>query len=293
MGGIGPVRGEGMDFIISQGMEKTLAPVLGGLFKALRHHWDIASLMMMPESSPNRLWIEAALRAAGVGEGVAQRRVSPYLSLPGSWHELEMRHSGSWRSTHRRKWNKALTAHQGRSLLAGRDVPADAAFDALVALHRHRFSEVQSAFLDPRALQFHRRLIGRWIDSQRVQLTLLELDAMPRAATYCLVDDGRALQYQAGWDPHYASLSIGRLAMGCAIREAIERGLREFDFLPGDGPHKRLWTQQARHLDDLECFRPRSLRAGFFRALRALARKVRSAQSRTDSPGDCPASETN
>lgn len=291
IGGLGPVRGEGMDFLIAQGMEKDLAPVLGGLFGALRSRWDVALLMMVPDSSPNLPWIVDALQAVGAGRCAVQRRVSPYLVLPRNWQELEMQHSASWRSTHRRKWNKALTAHQGRMLLAGRDMPAERAFDALVALHRHRFDERQSAFLNPRALSFHRRLVGRWMEERRIQLTLLELDGSPQAATYCLVDGGKAAQYQAGWHPRFASLSVGRLAMGCAIQEAMDRGLREFDFLPGDGPHKRLWTQQTRHLDDLECFHPHSLRARLFRALRAVGRRLRRAKSADLSPEACPASE--
>ena len=274
IGGIGNIISEGMDFIIPCGMEELFAPLLAKVFAKLRGRWDLVFLPMLPVESPNRAFMTAALPSAGGIFGSVVKRTSRYIPLPKTWAELELQHSANWRSTHRRKWRKAMAEHSGRTLLAGRDLPFDVAFDALISLHRQRFDETQSRFLDHRVIEFHRELVSRWIPTGRAQLSLLEMDGKFTAATYCFVDDGKAWQYQSGWDPAFASLSIGRLGMGWAIQTAVESGLREFDFLPGEFEHKKLWTAEVHHLEDIECYATLSVRGWLFRAMRAVKRRI-------------------
>jgi CelD/BcsL family acetyltransferase involved in cellulose biosynthesis len=44
--------------------------------------------------------------------------------------------------------------------------------------------------------------------------------------------------YNSGYDPQYASLSVGLLSKALCLRDAIESGRRCFDLLRGNEPYK-------------------------------------------------------
>ncbi len=274
LGGIGEITSEGQDFIVPQGLEPQLTPVLCQIFTRLRPRWDTVLLPMIHETSPNLPHILAALDSPGAGAQVVGRHRSHFISLPDSWDEIEMSHGQNWRSNHRRKWKKMLAQHAGRTLQGGSDFPADESLDALTALHSLRWSVGESLFLRDRARRFHRKLAQRWLPVDRLSINILELDGAPGAATYCFHYDGRAWFYQAGWKAEYGGISIGKLAVAWAVQCAIRRGLREFDFLPGDLAYKQEWSNACQKVVDIEAFNPFSLRAALFRFARRCKRRA-------------------
>ena len=54
----------------------------------------------------------------------------------------------------------------------------------------------------------------------------------------CFEVAGELLLYNSGYDPAYASLSVGLLSKALCLRDALERGLRAVDFLRGHEPYK-------------------------------------------------------
>lgn len=276
-GGIGDITSEGMDFLVPRGLEDSLTPMLCEVFRRTRGAWDAARLPMMHEESPNLPHLLSALRGPGSGAGIVERQPSRFIKLPDSWEGIEKSHGNNWRSNHRRKWRRMIQDHAGRPLAGGVDLPADAAFDALLELHARRWSAEESLFLRERARSFHRRLAQRWLPSGRLDISLLELEGRPGAATYCFLHDRRAWFYQAGWNADYGSISIGKLAIAWSIQCAIRRGMAEFDFLPGDYSYKEEWSDSVRHVVEVEAFSPSSPRAALFRLLRFCKRRTTGA----------------
>ncbi len=79
---------------------------------------------------------------------------------------------------------------------------------------------------------------------------LLILDAAPIAYLFCTAEpDGRAdtLRYDhLGHDPAYAALSPGGVLQLAALRDLMAEGrFARFDFLEGDGRHKRLFASDG------------------------------------------------
>jgi CelD/BcsL family acetyltransferase involved in cellulose biosynthesis len=279
LGGIGEITSEGLDFMVPRGQEALLSPLLCEVFRRTRDQWDTVLLPMIPETSPNLPHILAALNTPGAGAGVVGRHCSHFISLPDTWEGVEMSHGQNWRSNHRRKWKKMLTQHGGLTRQGGRDLAASESLDALITLHARRWSAQESLFLRERALRFHRKLVELWLPTDRLSINILELDGAPGAATYCFHHDGRAWFYQAGWNTDYGGISIGKMAVAWAVQCAIGRGLREFDFLPGDLPYKQEWGNAVQHVVDVEAFHPLSPRAAMFRLLRFCKRRTRSADT--------------
>jgi CelD/BcsL family acetyltransferase involved in cellulose biosynthesis len=114
----------------------------------------------------------------------------------------------------------------------------------------------------------------------------LNIGDRPAAAVYALNRKGRSLYYQAGAAPEYSGMSLGLVALGLSIQEAIKEGAAEYDLLHGDEEYKSLWTRETRELHVLDAYPP-SLRGSLtmhgHRALRAaktMARYVIEAQLR-------------
>lgn len=274
MGCLGPVTTEGMDFLIAAGEEALLAPVLAQIFRMTRDRWDSVLLPMMHEESVCLPFIRSALEQCACGAALINRMPSRCVHLPETWEDLELARGGSWRSKMRRKWKKIIDEHGGRTLDTGASDAPEQSFDMLLALHARRWTPEQSRFLDPAVIGFHRRLVRSWLPSGRIIIPGIELDGEPAAASYCMVDFGRLWLYQAGWNEDYKRISIGKVSTAWAIRCALQRGLKVFDFLPGDAGYKREWANAVRFVVDLEAFNPQSLRALAFRVLRGLKRMI-------------------
>ncbi|MEQ1841287.1 MAG: GNAT family N-acetyltransferase, partial [Verrucomicrobiales bacterium] len=273
-GCIGRVDSEGVDFIIPSGQEGVLAPVLCKVFRLLGNRWDVVHLPMMHEESVSLPHVIAALDSCALGVVRMNRQASRFIRLPATWEELEQSHGGNWRSNHRRKWRKMQESFGGRPLKGGKDLDGGVAFDALLHLHGKRWTIDESAFLWPGVERFHKRLVEKWLPRGRVVIPLLELDGKPGAVSYIFNDFGKFWFYQSGWNEEYSTISVGKMATAWNVQCAIESGIREFDFLPGEYAYKQEWSNDVRFVEDVEAFQPWSLRAWVFRGLRACKRRM-------------------
>lgn len=61
------------------------------------------------------------------------------------------------------------------------------------------------------------------------------------AGVYALLCRGQMRSYIGGFDPDFAKLSVGTLAIGHAIEEAMREGAGTFNFLRGAEPYKAYW----------------------------------------------------
>ena len=272
LGGIGNIASEGLDFIVPAGQEKILTLLLCQIFVRTKHPWDVIDLPSLYEESPNLAIFRRMLRSFDNSGARSAPHPSHVLELPVSWDAYLATLSGNRRNDYRSKWKKMINNHSGRALQAGRDVPVEVAVDALFSLHARRFTRAQSTFLAPDAEHFHRELARRWIMSDRMMISLLEVNGQMAAARHGFVCDRRYWDYQSGFDESFSALSIGNLNLAWTVQNAIARGLSEYDHLTGDQPYKRAWSSRIRHLHHLEAFNPRSPSAMLFRLVRSAKR---------------------
>jgi CelD/BcsL family acetyltransferase involved in cellulose biosynthesis len=155
------------------------------------------------------------------------------------------------------------------------------AIEILFHLHHDRFSDRGgSDALHTEALRdFHRELSGVALRRGWLRLWVLRLDQRPAAALYAFRYGRGYLFYQAGFAREFTRWSVGLVAMGLAIRAAIEEGAEEFDLLHGDETYKSLWAGSARELERIELFPP-TLSGHTHRLLRRGARAARDMATR-------------
>ena len=274
LGGLGPVTGEVMDFLVPAGRESELTPLLCQGIRALASEWQALRLDKLPTDSPNAVLFLGSLGAYTAGTGVVNAHASRFTNLPGSWEELAGQRSGRWRRNLRKRWD-TLQQLPGLSRgLAGETMDAGAALDALAGLHCGRWCEGSSTFVTESAWEFHRQLGQRWIQEGRALLPYLALDGRMIAGCYGFIEGDSFYMYQLGWNTDYAALSLGNLAVKNLVLHCIDRGLHRFDMLSGDYRYKLDWCPQGRELLDMEAYSPTSPAAACFRGLRSLKRLV-------------------
>jgi CelD/BcsL family acetyltransferase involved in cellulose biosynthesis len=62
-------------------------------------------------------------------------------------------------------------------------------------------------------------------------------------------DNGETFYYyNTGYDPEWASYSVGLVLTGLSIRNAVERGVGTYDFLRGDEAYKFDWANKMQQL---------------------------------------------
>jgi CelD/BcsL family acetyltransferase involved in cellulose biosynthesis len=258
--GTGAAGSDYLDVIVRGGEEER---ALQGLQDAFERN---GAAMDLAQTRSGALAGRLARSLQQRGWWVRRTRTNSCPFIPLSGHDWTSYLQGLGAS-HRANLNR-----RARALAREHDVAFDAAgteedrgrfFQALVALHNARRAELGSdAFDRPGRIAFHDRFSALALQQGWLRLFLLRLDGEPAASLYGLRYRDVFSFYQSGFDPSRARLSVGLVTMAWSIRQAIDEGASEFDFLHGEETYKSLWTQTRRPLGRFEIYPPRA--AGAF-----------------------------
>ncbi|HET7786421.1 MAG TPA: GNAT family N-acetyltransferase, partial [Myxococcales bacterium] len=183
---------------------------------------------------------------AGVVRDARLRYVCPHIPLQGSWEQyLE----GLSRRENLRRREKWLFRQPGVSVQCARS-PQEAAraTEDFLLLHRARWSvEGGSDGLgDARHEAFHREAAGRLAQAGMLRMYTLFAARRPVASVYGVVQGSKFNYYQSGYDPNWASKSVGLVLLARTVQDAFAEGLSEFDFLRGNEGYKGEWARGER-----------------------------------------------
>jgi CelD/BcsL family acetyltransferase involved in cellulose biosynthesis len=162
------------------------------------------------------------------------------LNLPVNWDMYVASLSKNQRRDVRRLERELLNTYrvEFHSVQSMDDLPN--AMDILLDLHqrrRHMLGE-KGCFASERFLAFYREVVPALMRTGQLEFCWITLDGRPVAVEYQLAGDGVLYDYQTGVDPDAMKHQPGKLLNLAAIRRAIERGYRAFDFLRGDESYK-------------------------------------------------------
>jgi CelD/BcsL family acetyltransferase involved in cellulose biosynthesis len=188
----------------------------------------------------------SGLLAADAGGSVDDRRAPadpcPVVALPQSDATVE--------ATLERQFRRSLLQSRRRAerigALAFQLAHGDtiqAALDDLFALHGLRWTQrgERGVLEDSVVQRFHRRVAARLDRSGQLRLIRVCIGGDVAAVYYGFQTRRRAAAYLGGFNPRYASVSPGTLAIREAIHCAIEDGAECFDFLAGREAYKYAW----------------------------------------------------
>lgn len=184
---------------------------------------------------------------------------APWLDLAAfsSVEELEGRYSGKQRRR-RRKLHKALARHLGteprlRIMTSGQEVHA--AISRIIACKRQWLKEkglVSRALFSGHVEAFLHELannmpLGQTRDAHQPAFVISVLEANGRQISWeiGMRYQRRHYAYITAHEPEFTRFSIGRVHMDLAQQQALRDGMKVFDLLVPDAPHKKSFSDHA------------------------------------------------
>ena len=256
------VRGEFLNLIAVAGREGEVANAfIGALHLDAFGRWDECILDMLGEDAPMTRALEDEFSARGLPVTPLRHDDAYYVTLPADWDAyLKARHGKrrNWFRRTLRKFEEWLgddgyelhRASDARSLREGMDV--------LTRLHAERWASdgQRGVFASERFSAFHRDYASAMLAAGELDLLWLTVRGQAVAAHYSFVTDGRICFYQSGRAMNVPDeVQIGTVMFVLALQDAMARGLREYDFLAGDGFYKSHFTSEKRPLTSLRIAR--------------------------------------
>jgi len=251
---LGPIAERGREEEISDGFAHALAHDIAG-------SWDE---LLMPSMSVDSIFTPLLARSLSAIDARVHVEISgscPFVTLPSTWEGYLSALPAQHRYTVRRAlrdFERAAGAPAALDIVSRRS-DIDSTLDTLVNLHSERWKERSGgAFASSRFRAFHRVVAPAMFDQGALDLGLLHLKGRPIAAFYNFVWNGKSHFYQSGRALDLPKgVSAGIVMHALLIRRAIERGLREYDFLAGASRYKMDLALGTRSLVSLRAVRPR------------------------------------
>jgi CelD/BcsL family acetyltransferase involved in cellulose biosynthesis len=129
----------------------------------------------------------------------------------------------------------------------------------------------------PDTLQFYTEM-SRWArDRGELRMFYYVVEGKMASFELCLETNGRLNNIKGGINPDYRKWAVGVLTQFQMIKHCFSNGLDSFEFLGGEAPHKRDWTDIARDRSLVQAFRSDALGLGAYGAFaygRPLAKRA-------------------
>lgn len=249
--GTGTAGSDYLDLIVRRGWEEE---AVHALLAYLRRQRDMLELRQLrPDALAWRL--ADGLAPSGWTSRQARTDVCPFIRLTPTWDSYLATLGSAHRYNLQRRLRNLRRDHDVRFERVTAEEARGPALARLLELHGVRWRGRGRSEFTPQA-SFHEELSRRALARGWLRLFELRLDGRPAASLYGFHYGDTFSFFQSGLDPAFAKHSVGLVAMGLAIKTAIEDGAAEYDLLHGDEAYKFLWTRKTRELSRLELYPP-------------------------------------
>jgi len=248
---------EYLDFLAAPGREGDVTRAFLDHIAANAADWDLLEFLLLPKASPS---YEAVRRFCAERGYLADEREWACLSipLPGDWESylktLQPRFRSKLRSLERRLPAGREAAYE--SCADAADLPSR--LESLFDLHQRRWRAAgkPGAFADAARCGFYREMGEAFLRRGWLRFCSLQIEGRWAAHEFSFEHLGRVSFLQQAFDTGCAESNVGTALKGHVIRESIERGAREYDFLGGGAEYKGRWGAQERPCVSLVAARP-------------------------------------
>ncbi|MBW1997565.1 MAG: GNAT family N-acetyltransferase [Deltaproteobacteria bacterium] len=224
-----------MDFVLSPGSEDAFFDLFWEDLKGKGVRLLVLGAVR-PDSAVTRHVAESA-ETMGFHVSWEDAGTTLEMSLPGSWDEYLDMLSGKQRHELRRKLRRLEEAGEVGYRVIGNIEEDPSALDLFFLLFR-KSRKAKEEFMSPERETFFGTLALKTSRAGLLRMGILELGGNPVAAVMCFDHGGVTYLYNSGFDPEYASLSVGLVSKILCIKDSIEKGRRKFDFLKGPEVYK-------------------------------------------------------
>tara|TARA_Y100000588_G_scaffold84318_1_gene89037 strand:- start:1330 stop:2307 length:978 start_codon:yes stop_codon:yes gene_type:complete len=194
--------------------------------------WDRCELWSLPANSPILEIYPKLAENYGFRVEVIKEDVVPRLQLPKTWDDYLDNLSKKKRHEIRRKIRKleSFGKVEFRELKESKLVKKE--MDSFFDLHKSSSVE-KSQFLNNKRRRFIEEVSVKFAENKMLNLSFLDIDSNTVAACLGFETRDSYFLYNSGYDPEFSDLSVGIVATLYAIKNAIIRQNKIFDFLRG------------------------------------------------------------
>lgn len=232
--------------------------------------FDLLDLSEVPADSA---LLPSLCRIAGEVE-IAPRHVCPQVELAETWEAVLARSRRADNLRRRRRQAEALGAIYR---VVREPAEAPAAFEHFLELHEKRWERAggSDGIRSPAHVRFHREVVVHLAQAGWLRFEELWIGGACRASIYGIETGSTYAFYQSGYDPAWASRSVGLVLLGMSLERAVRRGLEVYDFLHGVESYKLDWATRARQTLRIRASRGTAV-AAWMRAREEAERRARA-----------------
>ncbi|MGA3128300.1 MAG: GNAT family N-acetyltransferase [Candidatus Korobacteraceae bacterium] len=260
--GDGSGDSDDLDFIVKPGYAAEVATAL--LNWMVQTPWNLCEFECLSSKSEVVVLLRDELRNLEWKEVTAHRPFTR-VALPETWEGYLKQLSAKERQKVGIRLRRLQSRHQVCFRRCERPDEIPAFLETLFSLHQKRWEakgEPGSFSLSERR-RFYEEMTRALLSRGWLELWQMEMDGVPVAAQIGMRYGSCFYALQEGFDPDYASDSVGYVLRSQILRECIQSGARFYDFLYGDQASKQRWGADVGHYIDIHFSRPGSAGAAY------------------------------
>ncbi|HJZ96126.1 MAG TPA: GNAT family N-acetyltransferase [Candidatus Solibacter sp.] len=249
-GGREMVSGDFLDYPSAPHVrEEVLQTILSFLWER-RSEWEMLVTGEVTVGGDLHRAIESFAEVRGLGFRLQEERTCPFIELPPTFEQYLRGLSQKMRYEMRRDTRDLLEKMGTRIEVVTEPQEVCDRLDTVIQLHVAHWHNVNlpGTLSRPEMRGFLKQFCAAPPPGGQTRLYFLKHEDTPAAAVFTFWYGENALFYQTGWDPQSpaARFSPGMVLVGWSIRDAIEGGMKYYDFLRGDEAYKVRLTKSSR-----------------------------------------------
>ncbi|MFH0926719.1 MAG: GNAT family N-acetyltransferase [bacterium] len=245
-----------LDFIVDKGKEDLAIDLLLNHLILNNKNWDVIHLTNVLGTSSSIEHIVKVCSRLGCDIKIKSATTCPFIELPNSWDAFFSSLSRNTQSSIKRQINKLNKQFHITYEVIEREGDLSKAMGDLFNLNRFRMKEKGriGAFLDKKFTEFHEAVIPILFKEGILRLCFLKANEERIAALYNFIYNKTCFFYQGGFNPDWKNYSPGTVILSYSIKDAIEKGLKEYSLLQGAENYKFKFTDKVKDCLNITIF---------------------------------------
>ncbi len=255
--GDGSHDSDNLDIPVRPGREKALSGELLGWMNVNAALWDVCQLNTLPADSLVASCLLRELQARS-WTCLTSTRPQTVVELPDTWESYLKALSAKERGKVGIRARKLEKKYAVRIRRCSEERELDSLLGSLCELHgKHwQLRGLPGTLHSPARRRFYGDLARQLLARKRLEFWVLELDEKVVAAQFGLRHGASVFSLQEGFDPEYASDSVGYVLRSQVLKQLIGEGVRRYDFLGGTDESKMRWGAALRNYQNIHFARP-------------------------------------
>jgi CelD/BcsL family acetyltransferase involved in cellulose biosynthesis len=225
------------DFIIAKNRKECMELFIKYL-TTIPEKWNCLDLCDIPEKAEYLPFL------AQTSKVLRRIHKCPFISLPSYYEDFLHRFNSDKRRYFKKNLNRIKRAFDVEFVDYSSPELCEEGMRLLFDLHQKRWQSrgFSGVFVNPVSRSFNMEIAKTFAQKNWLGLYVLKLSGDAAAVEYGFKYNSKYYAYLTGFNPKYAYYSVGNMLRLFAIREFIQEGLTEFDFLRGAEEFKDRWN---------------------------------------------------